>query len=71
MIPLVEMGWIHLAFVFILLKNHEICLKLKSGFRIMQISNIPETLYMHLFHSGPSNAMKLERFGGGKNFRRW
>jgi hypothetical protein len=35
MIPLVAMGWIHLAFVFILLNNHEICLKLKSGFRII------------------------------------
>jgi hypothetical protein len=35
MFPLVAMGWIHLVFVLVLLNIHEICLKLKSGFRII------------------------------------
>jgi hypothetical protein len=36
MIPLVAMGWIHLVFFVLILMNiHEICLKLKSGFRII------------------------------------
>jgi hypothetical protein len=36
MIPLVAMGWIHLVFMLVLLNIHEICLKLKSGCRIIQ-----------------------------------
>jgi hypothetical protein len=35
MIPLAAMGWIYLVFVLLLMKIHEICLKLKSGFRII------------------------------------
>jgi hypothetical protein len=36
MIPLVAMAWIHLVFFVLVLMNiHEICLKLKSGFRII------------------------------------
>jgi hypothetical protein len=38
MIPLVAMGWLHLVFVLVLVNNHEICLKLKSGFRIIHKS---------------------------------
>jgi hypothetical protein len=34
MIHFVAMGWFHLVFLFVLLNIHEICLKLKSGFRI-------------------------------------
>jgi hypothetical protein len=35
MIPLVAMGWIQLVFVLVVLNIHEICLKLKTGFRII------------------------------------
>jgi hypothetical protein len=35
MVPLVAMGWIHLVFVLVFLNFHEICLKLKYGFRII------------------------------------
>jgi hypothetical protein len=45
MIPLVAIGWIHLMFVLVLLNIHEICLKLKSGFRI--IHKFP-TITMHI-----------------------
>jgi hypothetical protein len=38
MIPLVAMGWLHLVFVLVLVNIHEICLKLKSGFRIIHKS---------------------------------
>jgi hypothetical protein len=38
MIPHVAMGWIHLMFVLVLLNIHKICLKLKSGFRIIHKS---------------------------------
>jgi hypothetical protein len=36
-IPLLIMGWIHLLLVLVHLNIYEICLKLKSGFRIIQI----------------------------------
>jgi hypothetical protein len=36
MILTVAMVWIHLMFVLVLLNIHEICLKLKSGFRIIR-----------------------------------
>jgi hypothetical protein len=35
MIHFVAMGWFHLVFVLVLLNILEICLKLKSGFRII------------------------------------
>jgi hypothetical protein len=35
MIPLVVMGWIHLALVLVLLNIYKIYLGLKSGFRII------------------------------------
>jgi hypothetical protein len=75
MIPLVVMGWIHLVFVLVLMNIHEICLKLKSGFRI--IHKFPtfqkpySCIYSILAMAGHSDAMKPERFGGGKNFHHW
>jgi hypothetical protein len=75
MIHFVEMGWFHLVFVLVLLNIHEICLKLKSGFRI--ICKFPTfqkpyfCIYFILAMAGPSNPMKPERFGGGKNFHHW
>jgi Mn2+/Fe2+ NRAMP family transporter len=35
MIQFVAMGWFHLVFVLVLMNIHEICLKLKSRFRII------------------------------------
>jgi hypothetical protein len=35
MIHSVAMGWIHLVFVLVVLNIHEICLKLKSEFRLI------------------------------------
>ena len=53
----------------------EICLKLKSGFRITRIMTTIQKpyscVYSILAMAGPSDAMKPERFGGGENFRRW
>jgi hypothetical protein len=36
MIHFVVMGWLHMMFVLVLLNIHKICLKLKSGFRIIR-----------------------------------
>jgi hypothetical protein len=75
MILLVAMDWIHLMFVLVLLNIHEICLKLKSGFRI--IHKFPTfqkpycCVYSTLAMAGPLKAMKPERFGGDKNFHHW
>jgi hypothetical protein len=75
MIQFVAMHWFHLVFVLVLLNIHEICLKLKSGFRI--IHKFPTfqkpyfCVYSILPMAGPSDAMKLERFDGGENFRCW
>jgi hypothetical protein len=74
-IPLVAMGWIHLVFVLVLLNIHEICLNLKSGFRI--IHKFP-TFYKSycrvssiLAMVGPLDAMEHERFGGDENYHCW
>jgi hypothetical protein len=61
--------------MLVLLNIHEICLKLKSGFRI--IHKFPTfqkpylCIYSILAMAGPSDAMELERFGGGENFHHW
>jgi hypothetical protein len=75
MIPLVEISWINLVFVLVLLNIHEICLKLKYGFRI--IHKFPtfqkpySCVYSILAMAGPLDALTPERFGGGKTFPRW
>jgi hypothetical protein len=75
MIPFVAMGWIHLVTVLFLLNIHEICLKLKSGFRI--IHKFPtfqkpySCVYSILAIAGPSDAMRPEKLGDGENFHHW
>jgi hypothetical protein len=75
MIPLVAMGWLHLVFMLVLVNIHEICLKLKSGFRIIHKSQTFQKPYCCVYYilamAGPSDALKPKRFGGSKNFRRW
>ena len=57
------------------LNVNEICLKLKSGIRIIHIfptfQKPYRCIYSILAMAGPTDAMKPERFGGGENFRRW
>jgi hypothetical protein len=75
MFSLVAMVWIHLVFVLVLLNIHEICLKLKSRFRI--IHKFPtfqkpcSCVYSVLAMAGPSDTMKPEWFGGSENVCRW
>jgi hypothetical protein len=75
MIPPVAMRWIHLVFVLIVLNIQEICLKLKSGFRL--IHKFPTfkkpyfCVYSILAMTGPLDAMRPERFDSGENFHRW
>jgi hypothetical protein len=75
MIPFVAMGWIHLVTVLVLLNIHEICLKLKSGFRI--IHKFPtfqkpySCVYSILAIAGPLDAMRPEKLGDGENFHHW
>jgi hypothetical protein len=38
MIPPLAIDWLHLVFMLVLLNIHKICLKLKSGFRIIHKS---------------------------------
>jgi hypothetical protein len=68
-------GLFHLVFELVLLNIHEICLKLKSGFRIIHKSPTFQKplsfVYSILAMAGPSDVMKPERFGSGKNFHHW
>jgi hypothetical protein len=75
MIHFVAMGWFHMVFVLVLLNIHEICIQLKCRFRIIHkfptFQNPYFCVYSILAIAGPSDAMKLERFGGDENFHRW
>jgi hypothetical protein len=75
MISLEAMGWIHIVFVVVVLNFHEICHKLKSGFRIIHKFQAFQKPYSYVYSilamAGPSDAMKPERFGDGENFHRW
>jgi hypothetical protein len=75
MIHFVAMGWFHMVFVLVLLNIYEICLQLKCRFRIIHkfptFQNPYFCVYSILEKAGPSDAMKLERFGGGENFHHW
>jgi hypothetical protein len=59
-------------FVVVLLNIHEICLKLKSGFRIIHKFPTFQKLYLSVYSIlamiSPLDAMKPERFSGGEDF---
>jgi hypothetical protein len=63
------------VFVLVLLNIHEICLKLKSGFRIIRKFPTFQKSYLCIYSilamAGPSDVMKPETFGGGENLCHW
>jgi hypothetical protein len=64
MTPFVAMGWFHMVFVLVLMNIHEICLKLKSGFRIIhkslaQVPHVRNPKGLDTIHG--SNAKKEAR----------